>query len=54
MQKCKYSKYLFLSSFSNTIRVLNGLDPDQDCLPRYRQMTKVAASKERVKGKFHI
>ena len=24
----------FFNSFRNTIRVSNGLDPDQDCLPR--------------------
>ena len=44
----------------NTIRVSNGLDPDQDpfvcpennpglVYKGYRQMTKVAARKERVK-----
>ena len=45
------------NSFGNTLRVSNGLDPDQDrhsvvpdlgpnCLQRYQQMTKVATSKE--------
>ena len=59
---------LFLSSvdfffqiypYRNIIRVLNGLDPDQDqhsvspdlgpnCLKSYQQMTETVASKERV------
>ena len=48
------------TSFKNTIRVSNGLDPDQDrrfvgpdlgtnCLQRLSADKKVAASKERVK-----
>ena len=55
-----FSKFTFSrSSFRNTTRVSNGLDPDQDrhcvgldlgpnCLQGYQQTTKVAASKVRV------
>ena len=50
-------------SFRNTIRVSNGLDTDHDrrsvgpdLVPTvckdYQQMTKVAASKDRVKSQF--
>ena len=42
-------------SFRTTTRVSNGLDPDSvildlhpNCLQRYQQTTKVAASKERA------
>ena len=53
------------NSFKNIIRVSNGLDPDQDryyvspdldpnCLQSYQQMTKVAASKERVNIKENL
>ena len=58
---CLFSKLHFSkSSFSNAIRVSNGLDPDQDrrfvspdlgpnCLQRLSADAKVAASKERAK-----
>ena len=44
----------FKSSFKNTIRVSNCLDPDQSVLIQtvckgYQQMTQVASSKDRVK-----
>ena len=53
------------NSFRNTIRVSNGLDPDQDqhfvgpdlwvqiVCKGYQQMTKVAAIKELVKHRSH-
>ena len=55
---CLSSAYLFQKdffsnkSFNNTIKLLNGLDPDQDWVQSvgkgYPQMTKVAASKEEL------
>ena len=44
-----FSKLTFAkNSFRNTIRVSNGLDPDQDRQKGNQQMTEVAASQERV------
>ena len=45
-----FSKLPFIKmSFRNTIRVSNGLDPDQDqtAFKGYQQMIKVAASRQR-------